>query len=122
MNLQLLRWHVYKLHSSIALTYTKKSFNGITMSMKRFFKRLQYAGGTFLRGILVISQIKFAHFNTIAKENIHQPKPHNIRVGYSQEFNITVEEGKCLTSNVGLYSKILSIKQNIDKKLEKEKM
>ena len=69
--------------------------------------------GPFFRELYWQGKKKIAPFRTIALLK------RNIGVGYFQEFNITVEAGKCLPSNVGLYLQVLSINQNIDKKLEK---
>ena len=51
----------------------------------------------------------------------HQPKLHNIRVGYFQEFNIMWKGKNVCHQTLDFIRNVKLIKRNIDKKLEKEK-
>ena len=51
----------------------------------------------------------------------HQPKSHNIRVGYFQEYNVTVEGGNVSHQTLDSIRNVKLIKRNVDKKLKKEK-
>ena len=51
----------------------------------------------------------------------HQPKLHNIRVGYFQEFNIMWKGKNVCHQTLDSIRNVKLIKRNIDKKLEKEK-